>query len=37
MALLNASDFTGYSDNFAIPSGVSDPIFTGSEIGRAHV
>ena len=30
MALLNASDFTGYSDNFAIPSGVSDPIFTGS-------
>ena len=30
MALLNASDFTGYSDNFAIPSGVSDPIFNGS-------
>ena len=30
MALLNASDFTGYSDNFATPSGISDPIFTGS-------
>ena len=30
MALLNASDLTGFSDNYAIPSGVSDPIFTGS-------
>ena len=30
MALLHASDFTGFSDNCAIPSGVSDPIFTGS-------
>ena len=30
MALLNASDFIGFSDNSAIPSGVSDPIFTGS-------
>ena len=30
MALLNASDFIGFSDNYAIPSGVSDPIFTGS-------
>ena len=24
------SDFNGYSDNYAIPSGVPDPIFTGS-------
>ena len=30
MALLNASDFTRFSDNYAIPSGVSDPIFTGN-------
>ena len=30
MALLNASDFIGFSGNYAIPSGVSDPIFTGS-------
>ena len=30
MALLNASDFTGFSDDLAIPNGVSDPIFTGS-------
>ena len=30
MALLNASDFTGLSDNYTIPSGVSDPIFTGN-------
>lgn len=30
MALLNASDFTGLSDNYAIHSGVSDAIFTGS-------
>ena len=30
MALLTASDFNGYSDNYAIPSGVNDPIFTGS-------
>ena len=30
MALLNASDFTGFSDDYAIPSGVSDPIFNGS-------
>ena len=29
MALLTASDFTGYSDNYAIPSGVSDPVFAG--------
>ena len=30
MAPPNASDFTGFSDNYAIPSGVSDPISTGS-------
>ena len=30
MALLNASDFTGFSDSYAVPSGVSDPIFSGS-------
>ena len=30
MALLNASDFTGYSDTFAVPSGSSDVIFSGS-------
>ena len=30
MALLNASDFTGYSDSFAIPAKSSDVIFTGS-------
>ena len=30
MALLSASDFTGYSDTFAVPSGSSDVIFSGS-------
>ena len=30
MALLNASDFTGYSETFAVPSGSSDVIFSGS-------
>ena len=30
MAFFNASDFTGFRTNYAIPSGVSDPIFTGS-------
>ena len=30
MALLNAGDFTGPSDNYAIPSGVPDPVFIGS-------
>ena len=30
MAFLNASGFIGFSYNYAIPSGVSDPIFTGS-------
>ena len=30
MALLNASGFTGCGYNYAIPSGVSDPISTGS-------
>ena len=30
MALLNASDFTGYSDSYAAPAGFNDPIFSGS-------
>ena len=30
MAPLNASDLTGSRDSYAIHSGVSDPIFTGS-------
>ena len=30
MALLNASDFTSYSDSFAAPAGSNDPTFTGS-------
>ena len=30
MALLSASDFTGYSDSFAAPAGFNDPIFNGS-------
>ena len=30
MALLSASDFTGYSDSFAAPQGFNDPIFAGS-------
>ena len=30
MALLNASDFTGYSDSCAAPAGFNDPIFPGS-------
>ena len=30
MALLNASDFTGYKDSYAVPAGSSDVIFTGS-------
>ena len=30
MALLSASDFTGYSDSFAVPAGFNDPIFAGS-------
>ena len=30
MALLSASDFTGYSDSCAVPSGSSDVIFSGS-------
>ena len=29
MALLDVSDFTGFSDSYAVPSGVSDPIFSG--------
>ena len=30
MALLNANDFSGYSDSFAAPAGSNDPIFAGS-------
>ena len=30
MALLSASDFTGYSDSFAAPAGFNDPICSGS-------
>ena len=30
MALYQASDFTGFSDSLAVPSGSSDVIFTGS-------
>ena len=30
MALLSASDFTGYSDSFAVRVGSSDVIFSGS-------
>ena len=30
MALLSASDFTGYSDSFAAPAGFNDAIFSGS-------
>ena len=30
MALLSASDFTGYSDSFAAHAGFNDPIFSGS-------
>ena len=30
MALLSASDFTGYSDSCAAPAGFDDPIFSGS-------
>ena len=30
MALYSASDFTGFSDSYAVPSGSSDVIFTGS-------
>ena len=30
MALLKASDFTGFSDSFAAPAGFNDPQFTGS-------
>ena len=30
MALLSASDFTGYSDLYAVPAGSSDVIFIGS-------
>ena len=30
MALLSASDFIGYSDIYAVPTGSSDVIFSGS-------
>ena len=30
MALYSASDFTGFSDSYAVPAGSSDVIFTGS-------
>ena len=30
MALLSASDFTGFSDSYAIPAKSSDVIFSGS-------
>ena len=30
MALPSASDFIGYSDSYAVPSGSSDVIFSGS-------
>ena len=30
MALLSASDFTGYSDSYGAPAGFNDPIFSGS-------
>ena len=30
MALLNASDFTGYSDSYSAPAGFNDPVFSGS-------
>ena len=30
MALLNASDFSGFSGSYAIPANSSDVIFTGS-------
>ena len=30
MALLNASDFTGYSDSYSAPAGFNGPIFSGS-------
>ena len=30
MALLNASEFTGYSDSYAAPAGLNDLIFAGS-------
>ena len=30
MALYQASDFTGFSDSYAVPAGSSDVIFIGS-------
>ena len=30
MALFSTSDFTGYNDTYAAPTGFNDPIFSGS-------
>ena len=30
MVLFSASDFTGYTNTLAVPSGVSDALFAGS-------
>ena len=30
MALYQATDFVGFSDSYAVPSGVVEPLFTGS-------
>ena len=30
MALFSASDFTGFTSTFAVPSGISDVLFAGS-------
>ena len=30
MALFSASDFTGYTSTFAVPSGIGDVLFAGS-------
>ena len=30
MALYQASDFSGFSDSYAAPSGVDQPLFSGS-------
>ena len=29
MAFFQASDFSGFSDSYAVPSGVSDPLLIG--------
>ena len=30
MALYQASDFSGFSDSYAVPAGVAEPLFSGS-------